>query len=72
MTPTQIKTRDNARLIEHEFYVFALFGHAMYSIFFLSEFSASFWILISGTIIYSLSEFFFNNRAAEEELDKEI
>lgn len=67
MTPTQIETRDKSRMIGHEFYTFALFGHAVYSIFFLSEFNASFWILVSGSIFYSLSEFVFTKKTAAKE-----
>ncbi|ANU13046.1 hypothetical protein [Planococcus halocryophilus] len=61
-TIDQKKGRDKAIKISHEFYGWALLGHAVYSIFFLSKFNASFWILVCGSIIYSLTNFYFSKR----------
>ncbi|AIY05414.1 hypothetical protein Plano_1449 [Planococcus sp. PAMC 21323] len=61
-TAEQNKGTDKAIKISHEFYGWALFGHAIYSIFFLSAFNASFWILVCGSVIYSVSNFYFSSK----------
>ena len=63
MTAAQIKSKNKARKIGHVFYEWALFGHAVYAYIFWSELGASFWILVCGSIFYTISEFFFRKRA---------
>lgn len=62
MSSTQKKSSSKAVKVSYAFYLFTLLGHALYSFFFFSEFNASFWILVSGFVVYAASEFLFRKR----------
>lgn len=63
LTPARKKSSNKAEKVSYLFFLFALLGHALYSLFFFTEFNASFWILTTGCVIHSVSEFFFRKRA---------
>lgn len=63
MTPAEKKSSNQAVQISYLFLLVALLGHAIYSLIFLSEFNASFWILMSGFVVNTISELFFRKRS---------
>ena len=63
MAPSKIKSTEKAMKVSHIFYVVALLVHSLFFISTSFEFNASFWILMSGFLINSVSEFIFRKQA---------
>lgn len=63
MAPSKIKSTEKAVKVSHIFYILALLIHSLFFMFTSFELNASFWILISGFLIQSVSEFIFRKRA---------
>lgn len=63
MTPAEKESSSEAVKISYLFFLVALLGHALYSLLLFSEFNASFWILSSGCVVNTISEFLFRKRA---------
>ncbi len=61
--PNRIKSTKKAMKVNHGFLVVALFIHFLYFLFTSGEVNASFWILMSGFLIQSVSEFIFRKQA---------
>lgn len=65
MTPSEIKSTQKAGKLAFGFYLVALLAHSIYEFAISFELSASFWILISGLIVFFVSDFIFNQKSGD-------